>query len=219
VDDVNEYTLASRLPDFADGAIYRPYGNGAGDSGGRGPTQPTEMTLVVRTANRPASLGDELRRIVASINPEVPLTEMQTLSLVVSQSLTSPRSTMMLFAIFAALAVLLGVIGVYGVISYGVAQRLPEFGVRLALGAQKRDVMWLVMAQAGRLTLIGAGMGIAGALVGTRLLSSLLFAVSTADALTYSAVTILLTIVALAACYIPARRAAKVDPMAALRYE
>ena len=219
VDDVNEYSLASRLPDFADGAIYRPYGNGAGDSGGRGPTQPTEMTLVVRTANRPASLADELRRMVASINPEVPLTEMQTLSLVVSQSLTSPRSTMMLFAIFAALAVLLGVVGVYGVISYGVAQRLPEFGVRLALGAQKRDVMWLVMAQAGRLTLVGAGIGIAGALVGTRLLSSLPFAVSTADAPTYSAVTILLTIVALAACYIPARRAAKVDPMAALRYE
>ena len=219
VGDVNEYSLASKLPDYVDGAIYRPYGNGAGDSGRRGPTQPTEMTLVVRTANDPANLADELRRIVTGINPDVPLSEIQTLGTVVSQSLTAPRSTMTLFAIFAAVALLLGVVGVYGVISYGVAQRLPEIGIRMALGAQRRDVMWQVMEQGGGLALIGVSIGIVGALVGSRLMSSLLFGVRATDPLTYSIVSILLTLSALAACYIPARRAAKVDPMVALRHE
>ena len=219
VGDVNQYSLASRLPGFVEGSIYRPYGNGAGTSGHQGPTQPTEMTLVVRTLNNPASLSGELRRIVATMDPGVPLSEIQTLGTVVSQSLAAPRSTMTLFSIFAALALLLGAVGVYGVISYGVAQRLPEIGIRMALGAQKSDVMRLVMREGGRLALIGIAIGIVGALVGTRLLSSFLFAVSTRDLLTYSAVSILLVAVALAACFIPARRAAKVDPMVALRYE
>ncbi|MFZ0863910.1 MAG: FtsX-like permease family protein, partial [Candidatus Sulfotelmatobacter sp.] len=119
----------------------------------------------------------------------------------------------------AGLATILGIVGVYGVISYGVAQRVPEIGVRMALGARKCDVIWLVMKQGGRFALIGVALGIAGAMLGTRLLSSLLFGVSTKDALTYSAVSILLTLAALAASYIPARRAAKIDPMNALHYE
>jgi predicted permease len=219
VGDVNEYSLAARFPGFVEGAIYRPYGNGTGNLGGHGPTQPTEMTLVVRTPNDPASLSGELRRTVTSINSEVPLSEMLTLRTVVLQSLAAPRSTMALFAIFAALALLLGAVGVYGVISYGVAQRLPEIGMRMALGARKLDVMWLVMEQGGRLGLVGVGVGVAGAIAGTRLISSLLFAVSATDFFTYSAVSFLLISVTLAACYIPARRATKVDPMTALRYE
>ncbi|MGD1081875.1 MAG: ABC transporter permease [Candidatus Sulfotelmatobacter sp.] len=215
VGDVNEYSLSSRLPGFVDGAVYRPYGNDARS----GPTEPTDMTLVVRTPNNPTNLAAELRRIVASINPTVPLTELQTFNSVVSQSLAAPRSTMMLFTIFAGLATILGIVGVYGVISYGVAQRVPEIGVRMALGARKCDVIWLVMKQGGRFALIGVALGIAGAMLGTRLLSSLLFGVSTKDALTYSAVSILLTLAALAASYIPARRAAKIDPMNALHYE
>jgi len=177
------------------------------------------MTLVVRTPNDPASLSAELRRTLTSINSEIPLSEILTLRTVVAQSLAAPRSTMALFTIFAALALLLGAVGVYGVISYGVAQRLPEIGMRIALGAQKLDVMWLVMEQGGRLGLIGVSIGIAGAIVGTRLISSLLFAVSATDLFTYSVVSLLLILVTLAACYIPARRATKVDPMMALRHE
>jgi predicted permease len=213
--DVSEYSLASRLPGFVDGAVYRPYGNDARN----GPMEPTEMTLVVRTAENPAHLGTELRRIVTSINPTVPLTEIQTFNAVVSQSLAAPRSMMLLFAIFAGLAVILGIVGVYGVISVGVAQRVPEIGVRVALGARNSDVIWLVMKQGGWVAFIGVAVGIAGARLGTRLLSGLLFGVSTSDALTYSAVSILLTVVTLAASYVPARRATKVDPMVALRYE
>ena len=219
VGDVNEYSLASKLPGFADGAIYRPYGNGVGASDGPGPTKPAEMTLVLRTANASSNFAVELRNIVSRIDPNVPLSDIQTLRTVVSQSLTTPRSTMALFAIFAVLALLLGTVGVYGVMSYGVAQRMPEMGVRMALGAQKRDVMWLIMKQGGRFTLIGVGLGIAAAIACTRLLSGLLFAVGTTDLLTYLTVTIPLSAVALAACYIPARRAARVDPMVALRYE
>lgn len=219
VGDVNEYSLASRLPGFVEGAIYRPYGNGTGASGGRGPTQPTEMTLVVRTSNDSASLSGELRRTVTSINSEVPLSEIVTLRTVVSQSLAAPRSTMALFAIFAAVALLLGAVGVYGVISYGVAQRLPEIGMRMALGAKKLDVMWLVMQQGGRFGLTGVGIGVAGAIAATRLISSSLFAVSATDPFTFSVVSFLLISVTLAACYIPARRATKVDPMTALRQE
>jgi putative ABC transport system permease protein len=125
----------------------------------------------------------------------------------------------LLFAIFAGLATILGIVGVYGVISYGVAQRVPEIGIRVALGAQKSDIIWLVMKQGGRVAFIGVTLGIAGAMLGSRLLSSLLFGVSTRDAVTFSAVSILLTLVALAASYIPARRAARVDPMVALHYE
>jgi predicted permease len=213
--DVNEYSLASRLPGFVDGAVYRPYGNDAGN----GPTEPTDMTLVVRTPNKPTNLSAELRRIVASINPTVPLTETQTFNTVVSQSLAAPRSTTLLFAVFAGLATILGIVGVYGVVSYGVAQRVPEIGVRLALGAQKCDVIWLVMKEGGRFAFIGVALGIGGASLGARLLSSLLFGVSTTDVLTYAAVSILLILVALAASYIPARRAAKVDPIVALRCE
>ncbi|HXW92537.1 MAG TPA: ABC transporter permease [Terriglobales bacterium] len=218
VSDVNEYSLASPLPSFVDGAVYRPYGNDVGKSGAS-PTEPTEMTLVVRTADNPSSLAAELRQIVVSINPTVPLSEIQTLTKVVSQSLASPRSTMILFAVFAGLAMILGIVGVYGVISYGVAQRVPEIGVRMALGAQRREVVWLVMKQGGSLALIGVAVGTAGAMFGTRLLSSLLFGVSTRDAVTYSAVSVLLILVALAASYIPARRAARVDPIVALRHE
>src|SRR5215469_2223840 len=213
--DVNEFSLASRLPGFVDGAVYRPYGNDARN----GPTEPTEMTLVVRSTNNPTSLAPELRRIAASINPTVPLTETQTFNAVVSRSLSSPRSTMLLFAIFAALATALGIVGVYGVISYGVAQRIPELGVRVALGARKSDVIWLVMKQGMRFAFIGVVLGTTGAMFGARLLSSLLFGVTARDATTYAAVSVLLILVALVASYIPARRSAKIDPIVALRYE
>lgn len=214
VGDVNEYSLASRLPDFADGAIYVPYGNGA-----QGRVLPTDMAVVVRTATDPGSFTKVLRGIVSRLSPEVPVSEVETLRTIAWQSLETPRSTMTLLAAFAALALLLGSVGVYGVISYGVTRRVPEIGVRMALGAGRRNVIWLVMRQGTRLVLTGLVIGIGGALLASRILSSLLFAVTTSDPATYVLVSIFLSIVALAACYIPARRATKVDPVAVLRYE
>jgi ABC-type antimicrobial peptide transport system permease subunit len=126
---------------------------------------------------------------------------------------------MLLFSIFASLALVLGVVGVYGVISYSVSQQVPEIGVRMALGAQKNKVMWLVLKRGARLAITGVVVGILGAVLGTRLLSNLLFVVRPIDVTTYAAVSILLIFAALAASYIPARRAASVHPMEALRYE
>jgi MacB-like periplasmic core domain/FtsX-like permease family len=155
--------------------------------------------------------------IASSVHP--PMSEMQTLKTAVSESMEAPRSTMWLFAIFAVIALVLGAVGVYGVISYSVVERTPEIGIRLALGAEKRQVMRLVMGQGARMALIGIGIGIAGALALTRLLASLLTAVRPSDPATFTVVSALLLGVALFASYLPARRATKVDPMAALRCE
>jgi len=138
---------------------------------------------------------------------------------VVARSISQPRSTMLMLTAFASIGLALGVIGIYGVVSYSVAQRTHEIGVRMALGAQSRDVLKLVVGQGLRLTLIGAALGLGGAFAVTRLMSSLLFGVSASDPATFAVVTLSLTAVALLASYIPARRAAKVTPMVALRYE
>ncbi|MDE3136713.1 MAG: ABC transporter permease [Acidobacteriota bacterium] len=215
VGDVNEDSLASKLPDYVDGAVYEPYGGNAQV----GIPQSAEMTLVVRANGGEAALARELRGIVSSLNPDVPLTDVRRLGVVVSESEAASRSTTSLFVIFAALALALGAIGIYGVISYSVAQRTSEIGMRIALGAQRRDVLRLVAGQAVGIALRGVIIGLAGALAATRLISSLLFGVSATDPLVYGAVAVLLTGVALLACYVPARRAMRVDPMTALRSE
>jgi predicted permease len=215
VGDVNEYSLASKLPGYFDGAIYAPYGNGTG----AGTPRPTEMTLMMRTTNGQASLTGELRKMILTLSPDVAVSEIQALDTVVSQSISTPRSTTSLFAVFAAFALVLGAVGIYGVISYFVVQRTPEFGIRLALGAKKRDVMRLVMRQGAWVALIGVLIGSAGALALTRLMSSLLFGVIATDPVTYAVVAILVIIVALAASFFPALRAIRVDPLIALRYE
>jgi putative ABC transport system permease protein len=135
------------------------------------------------------------------------------------ESMATPRFRTFLLGFFGILALSLASIGIYGVISYSTAQRTHEMGIRVALGAQPCDVMWLVVGQGTRLTLIGIALGIAGALVLTRFLQSMLFEVKPTDLVTFVGVTILLVLVSLAACYIPARRAMRVDPMVALRYE
>ncbi|HEX8179613.1 MAG TPA: FtsX-like permease family protein, partial [Pyrinomonadaceae bacterium] len=143
----------------------------------------------------------------------------RTMNEVLGRETAQRRLGMILLTTFAALALLLAALGIYGVLSYFVVQHTPEIGVRLALGAQRRDVLRLVIGKGMKLALAGIAVGLAGALVLTRLMTSLLFGVKAADPLTFGLLALLLTLVALVACYIPARRATKVDPMVALRYE
>jgi ABC-type antimicrobial peptide transport system permease subunit len=143
----------------------------------------------------------------------------QTMDSMIARSLDSRRFTMILLVVFAVLALLLASIGIYGVLSYVVAQRFPEIGLRMALGAGRFDILRLILSGGGRLAVAGIAVGLAAAFGLTRLMSSLLYGVSAYDPLTFVSVAGLLLVVALAACFIPARRAAKVDPMVALRYE
>ena len=215
VGDVHEENLVSRYPDFVDGAIYEPYG--VNQATGR--PRPKDMTLVLRESNSQMNYGQSLQHIVASLNPDAPVSDITTLRSIVTKSASSARSTVALFAVFAALALTLAAIGIYGVISYSVTQRRPEIGMRIALGAQWQDIVRLIVGHGARLALIGIAIGIAASIALTRLMKTLLFGVSATDPITFVSVSILLIIVALAACYIPARRAMHVDPMVALRHD
>ncbi len=178
----------------------------------------TRLVVLVRTALEPSALSETLRRKVNELNSDVPakFTTMETL---VTENVAAPRFRTLLLGIFAGLAVCLAMVGVYGVMSYVVGQRANEIGLRMALGANPRDVLRLVLRQAAILTGVGIVIGLAGAAAVTQLLTSMLFGVKASDPLTYVAVVALLALVALVASYIPARRAMRVDPMVALRYE
>ena len=155
---------------------------------------------------------------VRSLNPEMPTT-FRTLTEVYSSSLDARRFSLVIFGVFASVALILAILGLYGVISYAVAQRTQEIGIRLALGAQGRDVLRLILRQGMTLTFCGVVLGLIASFALTRLMASLLFGVTARDPWTFAGVTLLLATVALVACLIPARRATKVDPMIALRYE
>jgi predicted permease len=176
-------------------------------------------TYVVRTDGPPDAFTGSIRNAVTEFNSNAVLFATDTLGHVVSQSLAARRFAMILLAVFAALALLLSSIGIYGVISYVVGQRTHEIGIRIALGAQRSDVLKIVLGQGAGLALLGVVIGIAVAAGLTRLMDTILYGVSSTDPLTFAAVAIVLTLVALVACYIPARRAMNVDPMVALRYE
>ncbi len=176
-------------------------------------------TLVVRTTIDPAALIPAVRQQVASLDPELPLYHVSTIEQGMARSLSAKRLTNLLLTGFAATALLLSLIGIYGVMSLNVGSRTNEFGIRLALGAQAADVLWLVVGQGLRLTLVSVALGLGGAFGLTRLLESLLFGVKATDPLIFAGVAVLLSLAALAACYIPARRATKVDPLVALRSE
>jgi ABC-type antimicrobial peptide transport system permease subunit len=156
---------------------------------------------------------------VAGLNNQIVVYGTETMSDVIADSLAAKRFAMVLLGVFAALAVLLSSIGIYGVISYVVGQRTHEIGIRMALGAERGSVLRMILQQAGKMVLLGVVVGLAAALALTRLMASMLFEVSAHDPLTFLGVAVLLGAVALTACYLPARRATRVDPIIALRYE
>ncbi|HSE98987.1 MAG TPA: FtsX-like permease family protein, partial [Blastocatellia bacterium] len=177
------------------------------------------LTLVARTGPDPASLTQAIRDQVMAIDPDRPVSSIRTMEQVISSSVAVRRFYMLLLAGFAGLALALATIGIYGVMSYTVAQSTREIGIRMALGAQVADVLKLIVGQAMALAFIGICAGAAGALALTRLMASLLYEVTPTDLATFVSVSALLIAVAALACYIPARRATRVDPMIALRYE
>jgi len=177
------------------------------------------VNLVVRTRNDPESVVAAIKKEVQALDPDLPIYNPKTMQERVSESASAPRFRTLLLALFAALALVLAAVGIYGVISYSVTQRTHEIGIRMALGAQPKDILKLVVGHGVVLALVGVTIGLVGAFLMTRVMASLLFGVSATDPVTYTVVSLLLMTVALIACYIPARRAMKVEPMVALHYE
>ena len=189
--------------------VYLPYGQ----------VPAPVLGFVVRSAANPLDLVNAVRHEILQVDKEQPISFVESMDQLASESIALPRASMILLAVFAGMALVLTAIGVYGVLSYSAGQRTQEIGVRIALGAERRDVLRLVIAEGIRLTIVGVMIGIVGAISFARLLGSLLYGVKSNDPAILVAVPILLASVALAASYIPARRASKVDPMVALRYE
>ncbi len=179
----------------------------------------TGMSLVIRTSVEPVSLVGDVRRIVADVDRSAPVSEVKTLERIVTEAVTQPRFHLFSLGLFSCIALLLSAAGIYGVTACSVTQRTQEFGIRMALGAQVGDVLEMILGQGMRLIAAGIAIGLITSFALTRLMNNLLFGVSPTDPLTLAAVALLLTGVALLACYIPARRATKVDPLTALRYE
>ncbi len=191
-------------PEFYLGSLQDTFGN---------------MFVVARTSVEPTTLAAAVRRAPAEVDKSASVSDIRTMEHIVNEAVTQPRFNTFLLGLFSGVALLLSAAGIYGVTAYSVAQRTHEFGIRMALGAQVGDVLKMILRQGMVLIFVGIGIGLVASFALTRLLRTLLFGVSVTDPLTFGVITVLLTVVALLACYVPARRAAKVDPLVALRYE
>jgi putative ABC transport system permease protein len=177
------------------------------------------MTVITRASADPSQLIAALRQQVTAIDPDQPIYNIRTMDEIRSESVAPERLNLTLLSIFAGIALVLAIVGIYGVMSYTVTQRTHEIGIRMAIGAQPQDVFRMVIGQGMMLALIGVAFGLVGAFALTRLMTTMLFGVTPTDPATFAGIAVLLTGVALVACYIPGRRATKVDPVVSLRYE
>jgi predicted permease len=214
--DVLAYDLQRTAPDYIQGTVYVPF---SPTSTGEDRRIPVEMTVAIRTSADEPQVATTMKGIVAGLNNQVPISEVRTMNAVVSEAVSTPASTTSLFAVFAGLALVLGMIGIYGVLAFLVSKRTREIGIRIALGARRRDVLWLVLREGAKFGAIGIATGLVAALVVTRWISSELYGVSSADPLTFASVGVLMALVTMLACYVPARRALAIDPLIALRFE
>jgi putative ABC transport system permease protein len=206
---VTDDVMNEDFDDKLEPQIYAPYAQGAGRS----------MYLVIRSVGDPAQLTSAVRREVSALDKMLPVFNVKPMSQVIDERLSPKRLATAMMAVFALVALALAGVGIYAVMSYVVSQRTHEIGVRMALGAQPRDIFTIVIAQGLMLTLAGVAIGLAGAYAMTRGMAGLLYGVTTTDPLTFIGIPILLGGVAMLACYVPTRRATRVDPMIALRHE
>jgi len=177
------------------------------------------MTLVIRTDGDPAAIAPSVQRQIRSLDPNQPVSDVRTMNQVMSEWVSRSRFNTLLLGLFAGLATLLSAVGIFGVMNYSVALRTRELGLRLAIGAQPRQVLLLVLRQGLLLTTFGVVLGLGAAFALTRLLAGLLYGVQAVDVSTFTTISLLLIVVSLLACYLPARRAMRIDPLQALRYE
>lgn len=215
VGDVRQYDLSDKTPAAVSGAFYMPYAQSVGLKR----ELPATMSLLLRSSAAPAQIAAELRPLIESVNPNIPVSEIRSLEGIVAASTLPSRSMMWLFIGFGGAALLLAAIGIYGTLSYTMAQRRYEMGLRMALGATRGSILRLVVGQSLRLIVVGLALGIPASLALTRLMSNFLYGVSATDPSIFLAVCALLIAVGIVAGYLPARRAAAVDPMVALRNE
>jgi putative ABC transport system permease protein len=178
-----------------------------------------DLYLAVRTDGDPVALAPTLRALVHSLDPQISILQMSTMEQILDEHVASRRLLMILLTVFAGVALLLALIGIYGVMGNAVSQRTNEIGVRMALGAQRGEIAAMILREGARIGLMGLGLGVGIALFVTKLLKAALFGVTPTDASTYVAVVALMLVVGLIACYLPARRAARIDPLSAIRAE
>ena len=217
--DARWRAIVGVIGDVKNAGIDRPAGTELYVAFAQNPNPARLASLTVRTAGDPMSMVGAIRREIRALDRALPISQIRSMEEVMSVARSRPRFLTLLLTLFSSLSLILAALGIYGVIAYSVAQRTNEIGIRMALGAQRTDVIRLVGATGIRLALAGTALGAIGAFALTRVLSGLLFGVSSVDAVTFAAMAATLIAVTLLACYIPARRASRVDPLVALRYE